>query len=97
MPYLVLFAAFADAARSAGAAIWGPVPQGRFLETLGAETRLARLAEHASPAQRRLLESGLQRLIDPGEMGNLFKVLALVSPDTPAPAGFAEASTAGGK
>ena len=91
------FAAFADAARSAGAAIWGPVPQGRFLETLGAETRLARLAEHASPAQRRLLESGLQRLIDPGEMGNLFKVLALVSPDTPAPAGFAEASTAGGK
>jgi NADH dehydrogenase [ubiquinone] 1 alpha subcomplex assembly factor 7 len=91
------FAAFADAARSAGAAVWGPVPQGRFLQALGAEARLARLTASASPAQRALLDSGLRRLIDPGEMGNLFKVLALSSPGLPAPAGFAEASSAGGE
>ena len=40
-------------------------------------------------------DSGLKRLIDPGEMGNLFKVLALSSPGLPVPAGFAEASSAG--
>ena len=89
------FAAVADSARSAGAAVWGPVPQGRFLTALGAEARLGRLTARASPAQRALLESGLGRLIDPAEMGNLFKVLALSSPDLPAPAGFAEASSAG--
>ncbi len=91
------FAAFADSARSAGAAVWGPVPQGRFLTALGAEARLGRLAERASPAQRALLESGLRRLIDPAEMGNLFKAMALSSPGLPALAGFAEASTAGGE
>jgi NADH dehydrogenase [ubiquinone] 1 alpha subcomplex assembly factor 7 len=91
------FAAFADSAGSAGAAVWGPVPQGRFLEALGAEARLAGLMARATPAQRALIGSGLRRLIDPAEMGNLFKVLALSSPDLPAPAGFAEASSAGGQ
>jgi SAM-dependent MidA family methyltransferase len=41
--------------------------------------RLARLAEHASPAQRRSLEEGLERLLDPAGMGG-FQVLAIVSP-----------------
>jgi NADH dehydrogenase [ubiquinone] 1 alpha subcomplex assembly factor 7 len=91
------FAAFADSARSTGAAVWGPVPQGRFLEALGAVARLAKLTAGTSPAQRALIASGLRRLIDPAEMGNLFKVLALSSPDLPAPAGFAEASSAGGE
>ena len=89
------FAAFAGAARAAGAAVWGPVPQGRFLAALGAEVRLAKLTAGASPAQRALLERGLRRLIDPAEMGNLFKVLALSSPGLPAPAGFTEASSEG--
>lgn len=83
------FAAFAEAARAAGAIVHGPWPQGRFLAALGAEARLARLSAQATPAQRALLESGLQRLLDPAQMGNLFKVLALTSPGLPAPAGFA--------
>ena len=91
------FAAFADAVRSAGATVWGPVPQGRFLVALGAEARLVALSARASPAQRALLDSGLRRLIDPAEMGNLFKVLALSSPGLPAGAGFAETPTAGGE
>jgi len=84
------FAALAEAARAAGAASFGPVPQGRFLQALGAELRLAALAAGATPTQRRDLASGLERLLDPREMGTLFKALALVSPGLPAPPGFAE-------
>ena len=84
------FAAFAAAARAAGAVVHGPVAQGRFLAALGAEARLAALSARASPAQRTALESGLARLIDPAQMGNLFKVLALAHPRLPAPPGFAE-------
>jgi NADH dehydrogenase [ubiquinone] 1 alpha subcomplex assembly factor 7 len=84
------FAAFAAAARAGGAEIYGPVPQGRFLKALGAELRLAALLRRAAPGQRGALESGLRRLIDPAEMGTLFKVLAVTSPGLPAPAGFAD-------
>jgi NADH dehydrogenase [ubiquinone] 1 alpha subcomplex assembly factor 7 len=82
------FAAFADAAQAAGAEIYGPISQGRFLTALGAGLRLAALSARATPAQRRSLESGVRRLLDPGEMGDLFKVVALVSPGLPSPAGF---------
>ena len=82
------FAAFATAAREAGAVVYGPVTQRDFLLALGAETRLAALLRQADPNQRRTLKSGLRRLIDPQEMGTLFKVLAVTSPGLPAPAGF---------
>ena len=82
------FAAFAAAAGAAGAITHGPVAQGRFLTALGAEARLAALAARATPAQRADLKNGLQRLIEPAQMGNLFKALALNSPGLPAPAGF---------
>jgi len=82
------FAVFAEAARASGAAVYGPMTQRRFLTELGAETRLAALARNAGPAQRATLETGLRRLIDPQEMGTLFKVLALTSPGMPAPSGF---------
>ena len=42
----------------------------------------------ATPAQRRQLESGVERLLDPAQMGDLFKVVALASPGLPTPAGF---------
>jgi NADH dehydrogenase [ubiquinone] 1 alpha subcomplex assembly factor 7 len=82
------FAAFAEAARVAGAAVHGPVPQGRFLASLGAETRLAKLSARADPTQRTELGAGVARLIDPAGMGTLFQGLALTSPGFPAPAGF---------
>jgi len=90
------FSAFAAAARGAGAAVWGPVPQGRFLAALGADARLQALSARAGAEQRALLESGLRRLIDPDEMGTLFKAMAVTSPGLPAPAGFAEAEVSGG-
>jgi NADH dehydrogenase [ubiquinone] 1 alpha subcomplex assembly factor 7 len=82
------FAAFAKAASAAGAIAHGPIPQRRFLTALGAAERLAMLAAPASPAQRRMLQSGLDRLLDPAQMGTLFKVMALAAPGFPAPPGF---------
>lgn len=84
------FAAVAAAARAGGAAVYGPTPQGVFLTALGARQRLEMLWRRAAPDQRAALETGLRRLIDPSEMGTLFKVLAIASPDLPAPAGFAD-------
>ncbi len=82
------FAAFADAARDAGCDVYGPVPQGRFLGLLGARERLAALLQRASSAQRPQLESGVERLLDRGQMGDLFKAMALVSPWLTTPVGF---------
>jgi NADH dehydrogenase [ubiquinone] 1 alpha subcomplex assembly factor 7 len=44
----------------------------------------------AEPAQIASIESGCRRLLDPAEMGTLFKVLALADPSLPAPAGLTE-------
>jgi NADH dehydrogenase [ubiquinone] 1 alpha subcomplex assembly factor 7 len=84
------FTAFAEAAKTAGARTYGPIPQTSFLQALGAAPRLAVLSEAASPAQRRRLESGLSRLLDPQQMGVLFKVVALTSPELLAPPGFGD-------
>jgi NADH dehydrogenase [ubiquinone] 1 alpha subcomplex assembly factor 7 len=82
------FAAFAAAARAAGAVTHGPVAQGRFLTALGATARLAALTAAAAPQQRADLAAGVARLIEPAQMGTLFKVLAVTSPHLPIPAGF---------
>ena len=88
------FAAFAGAARAAGARVWGPEPQGAFLAALGLAERATALLARATPAQVDAIESGCRRLIDPKEMGTLFKALALAAPQLPAPAGFSEESAA---
>jgi NADH dehydrogenase [ubiquinone] 1 alpha subcomplex assembly factor 7 len=82
------FAAFADAAAAAGARVWGPVPQGVFLDRLGIEARAVRLIAAADAEQAHLIRSGCRRLVDPAEMGRLFKALALTHPSCPPPAGF---------
>jgi NADH dehydrogenase [ubiquinone] 1 alpha subcomplex assembly factor 7 len=82
------FRAVAEAARDAGAAVYGPVPQGPFLRAMGIDLRIARLLERATPEQRRELRAALFRLTDGGAMGELFKVLALTGPDAPPPPGF---------
>ncbi|HUK11400.1 MAG TPA: SAM-dependent methyltransferase [Stellaceae bacterium] len=83
------FARFAEAARAAGAATYGPVTQRDFLMRLGIEARAQQLLRAAS-AQRDAVAAGIGRLLDPQEMGTLFKVLAIASPGLPAPDGFAE-------
>ncbi|MEO1311881.1 MAG: SAM-dependent methyltransferase [Pseudomonadota bacterium] len=84
------FAALARAAIEAGAAVYGPITQGAFLRRLGAAERTERLKARATAEQAKLLDSGLDRLIGAGEMGELFKVICIASPGLPAPAGFVE-------
>jgi SAM-dependent MidA family methyltransferase len=82
------FAAFAEAAREAGAATFGPLPQGIFLARLGLFQRTDRLARAQPPARARALVAAARRLAEPHAMGGLFKVLTLTSPGTPIPPGF---------
>jgi NADH dehydrogenase [ubiquinone] 1 alpha subcomplex assembly factor 7 len=81
------FAAAARAAREAGAAAHGPVPQGVFLERLGLTARAARLGDSA-PDRRAEIEAAHHRLAAPEEMGTLFRVLAVGAPHAPVPPGF---------
>ena len=81
------FAAFAETARACGAETHGPLAQGRFLAGLGARERAATLRARATTSQRRAIDRGVERLLDPGDMGTLFKAIALTSPG-PAPPGF---------
>jgi NADH dehydrogenase [ubiquinone] 1 alpha subcomplex assembly factor 7 len=85
------FATFGAAAHATGAVVYGPEPQGAFLSALGAEARLTTLSARATESQRTDLASGLHRLIDPREMGNLFKAMAILSPGLPVPPGFSDA------
>jgi NADH dehydrogenase [ubiquinone] 1 alpha subcomplex assembly factor 7 len=82
------FARLARAAAEGGAAIHGPIAQGAFLTRLGAEKRTTALAARAAPDGEERLRSGLRRLIDPAEMGSLFKALAIADPRLEAPPGF---------
>jgi SAM-dependent MidA family methyltransferase len=82
------FAAIANAAREAGARVHGAVAQAAFLETLGIRTRAALLSAKASESDRAAIVQGMARLIDPRQMGSLFKVLAISHPDLQELAGF---------
>jgi len=87
------FQSLAEAAVAAGARAYGPSDQGAFLQALGIETRASQLAATA-PQKAAEIEAALRRLVDPAEMGRLFKALALISPEALAPgltppAGFA--------
>ena len=82
------FWALAAAAQEAGAAAHGPVDQGRFLTALGIGARAADLSRAATGAQAAEIESAVERLTDPEQMGTLYKALALTGPDLGPPAGF---------
>lgn len=73
---------------SAGAGAFGPLPQGVFLEALGARMRALRLCEKAGDAQKASVIAGLERLLSPDQMGDLFKVLCITPLDYPKPEGF---------
>jgi NADH dehydrogenase [ubiquinone] 1 alpha subcomplex assembly factor 7 len=82
------FAALARAAREAGAATSGPIPQNTLLERLGIKLRAAALARNATPAQAADIRAATERLLHLEQMGTLFKALAIAAPSLPAPPGF---------
>jgi NADH dehydrogenase [ubiquinone] 1 alpha subcomplex assembly factor 7 len=83
----VLFAGLAGKARAAGLALDGPITQAEFLGRLGIAERAARLMA-ANPGKAAEIEAGVQRLMAPTGMGQLFKVLAVRSRTLPPPAPF---------
>lgn len=89
------FAALARAATGAGARVFGPLPQGALLERLGLDDRAFRLKRAAGEADREMIEAARLRLAGPdeGQMGALFKALALVHPALDMVAGFAPGET----
>ena len=42
----------------------------------------------ATPAQAEAIDAAMRRLIDPGQMGTLFRAIALRDPSLPPAAGF---------
>ena len=82
------FAALARAAAAQGAIVCGPATQGEFLRSLGIELRCRALTKSADATTSAIVEGGVARLIEPKQMGTLFKVLALVDEQSAAPAGF---------
>jgi NADH dehydrogenase [ubiquinone] 1 alpha subcomplex assembly factor 7 len=71
------FTALRQAAGEAGLASFGPMPMGEWLLRLGLEARLHRLRTSASAEEAEDMKSRAVRLVDPAQMGALFKVLAL--------------------
>jgi NADH dehydrogenase [ubiquinone] 1 alpha subcomplex assembly factor 7 len=73
------FTSLMDIARDAGNSVGPLINQGAFLTRMGAQLRLEMLLRQATPEQRTNLVSGLERLISPQAMGDLFKVMGFVS------------------
>jgi NADH dehydrogenase [ubiquinone] 1 alpha subcomplex assembly factor 7 len=61
--------------------------QGEWLNALGIGERAAALAT-ANPERSEELASAVQRLTGADQMGELFKVIGIHSPDWPTPPGF---------
>lgn len=81
------FEALSRAAREAGAMVTSIVAQGEWLKRLGIEGRAEALAR-TNPHRAREIRAAAIRLTAPDRMGELFKVIALYSPQWPRPAGL---------
>jgi len=84
------FAALKEAARGVGLEAFGPMPQGAFLLKLGLASRCDGLLRGATPQQKDTIRSGAARLVDPRQMGTLFKMLALQSSGLAPPPPFGD-------
>jgi SAM-dependent MidA family methyltransferase len=84
------FAALIRQASAEGLHAHGPLQQGEFLRRVGIEARADRLKAVATPEQRDAIEAALSRLAGSraGEMGALFKVLGVSSPEISTLPGF---------
>jgi len=81
------FEAIGNVAREAGAAVTEAVTQGEWLKRLGIDTRAQSLAR-AHPERADEIEAARKRLCEHNQMGDLFKIIGIHSPDWPPPAGF---------
>ena len=84
------FAAMSRSAAATGAAVYGPVDQGDFLRAIGVDLRTKALVERAGPERAQELQEARNRLVGKGkgEMGALFKAMAVANRSLPPPPGF---------
>jgi NADH dehydrogenase [ubiquinone] 1 alpha subcomplex assembly factor 7 len=81
------FEAVREAACRAGLTAHGPLAQGEWLARLGIDARAEALIR-AAPGRADEVNSARDRLVSPGEMGDLFRVLGVSARHWPAPEGF---------
>lgn len=81
------FATLARIAESRGVRHFGTVGQGDFLRALGIDLRAQALAA-AAPERAEQIAADRLRLVDPRQMGTLFKVMGLAGPTWPDSVGF---------
>ena len=82
------FGALAAAAREGRGHVAKTLTQARLLESLGIRTRANRL-KHQNPESAAEIQTAVDRLTNPTQMGTLFKALAIYeSADHPTPPGF---------
>ena len=88
------FAAMARSASATGAAVYGPVDQGDFLRAIGIDLRTKSLAERSSPERAEEFHRARARLVGKGEgeMGALFKAMAVAERKLRPPPGFQPAA-----
>ncbi len=82
------FARLTQDASEYGLTVYGPMSQEQFLLSLGLAQRCEKLCAHAKPDQTSLIASGAERLVDPKQMGELFKVIVVTGSGLPAPPPF---------
>jgi NADH dehydrogenase [ubiquinone] 1 alpha subcomplex assembly factor 7 len=81
------FDALSRAAERSGAIGYGPVTQGELLAGLGIFDRMMNL-QRQNPGGREEIAIAVDRLINPDQMGTLFKALAILPNGAPKPPGF---------
>jgi len=88
------FAAMARSASATGAAVYGPIDQGDFLRAIGIDLRTKALVDRAGPERAEELQQARNRLVGKakGEMGALFKAMAVADRKLPPPPGFQPAA-----
>ena len=88
------FAAMARSASATGAAVYGPIDQGDFLRAIGIDLRTKALVDRAGPERADELQLARNRLVGKakGEMGALFKAMAVADRKLPPPPGFQSAA-----
>jgi NADH dehydrogenase [ubiquinone] 1 alpha subcomplex assembly factor 7 len=82
------FEAMARAAIDSGAVVHGPATQGQFLDRLGLAIRVEMLCKGKPAEEAEKIRVGVSRIAASNQMGEIFKVLCISSPDLPAPSGF---------
>ena len=72
------FSAIKQTANAAGTTVFGSKPQGEFLKQLGLFQRAEQLGAGATAEERRKIVAAVDRLTSPAQMGNVFRVMAIL-------------------